>query len=164
MERMAREQRDIAKKLGGMNDMRGGVDDVLGSLDELAREAEAIARELSGGRLTPELLARQERLFHRLLDAGRTLEREEYTDQRVAERPGNVGFSEGAPLEAELLYGGPRYPMPDPEALRALPPAYRRLIIEYFDRLNRGEVAGHGAADATGAAGNAAPADPNRNR
>lgn len=135
--RMAREQRVIAKKLGGVNDMVGGQDDLLGKLDELAREAEAIARELGGGRLSPELLARQERLFHRLLDAGRTLEREELSEQRIAERPGNVGTSRPGALDPTLLEGGPRFPVPGPEALRALPPAYRRLILEYFDRLNR---------------------------
>lgn len=138
MQRMAREQREIARRLGGLNDMIGGQDDILGQLDELAREAEAIARELEGGRLTPELLARQERLFHRLLDAGRTLEREEYSNERVAERPGNVGVSRAGPLDAELLRAGPRFPIPDAEALRSLPPAYRRLVLEYFDRLNRG--------------------------
>ncbi|HEX6940120.1 MAG TPA: hypothetical protein VF158_11970 [Longimicrobiales bacterium] len=150
MQRMAREQHELAKKLGGLNDMVGGQDDVLGRLDELAREAEAIARELSGGRLTPELLARQERLFHRLLDAGRTLEREEYTSQRVAERPGRVEVSRAAPLDAELLHAGPRYPVPDAEALRALPPAYRRLILEYFDRLNRAVEPAAGTAGASG--------------
>lgn len=165
MERMAREQRDLAKKLGGLNDMVGGQDDVFGQLDELAREAEAIAQDLSGGRLSPELLARQERLFHRLLDAGRTLEREEYTDERVGERAGNVGVSQAPPLDAELLYGGPRYPVPDAEALRDLPPAYRRLILEYFDRLNR-QSASDPAASGAGAdaAGGNRPRGQNQNR
>lgn len=134
---MAREQSEIAKKLGGMNDMVGGSDDILGQLDDLAAEAEALARELSGGRLTPELLARQERLFHRLLDAGRTLEREEVSEQRVAERPGDVGYSSAAELDPRLLNGGLRYPVPSPAVLRGLPPAYRKLVMEYFDRLNR---------------------------
>ncbi|HEY8470642.1 MAG TPA: hypothetical protein VIL18_13410, partial [Longimicrobiales bacterium] len=128
----------IAQKLGGMNEMLGGREDVLGRLDELAREADQLARDLSGGRLDAELLARQERLFHRLLDAGRTLERDETTDERVAERPGNVPPSFGRPLDAKLIQSAQRFPAPDPEQLRSLPPAYRRLILEYFDRLNRG--------------------------
>jgi hypothetical protein len=146
MQQMAREQREIAKKLGGMNDMAGGSDDLLGELDALAQEAEQLALEMSGGRLTPELLARQEKLFHRLLDAGHTLEREEVSEQRVAERPGAVGISSAAALDPALLNGGLRYPIPSPEVLRGLPPAYRRLVIEYFDRLNRmGDGAAGGA-------------------
>jgi hypothetical protein len=137
LQQMAREQREIAKKLGGMNDMAGGSDDLMGQLDALALEAEQLAQDLSGGRLTPELLARQEQLFHRLLDAGHTLEREEVSEQRVAERPGDVGVSSAAELDAALLNGGLRYPVPSLEVLRSLPPAYRRLVIDYFDRLNR---------------------------
>jgi hypothetical protein len=143
LQQMAREQREIAKKLGGMNDMAGGSDDLQGQIDALAVEAEALARDLSGGRLTPELLARQEKLFHRLLDAGRTLEREEVSEQRVAERPGDVGVSSAAELDEALLNGGLRYPIPSLQMLRSLPPAYRRLVLDYFDRLNRmgtGEV------------------------
>ena len=71
-------------------------------------------------------------------EGGRTIEREEYSNERVAERPGNVGVSRAGPLDAELLRAGPRFPLPDAEALRSLPPAYRRLVLEYFDRLNRG--------------------------
>jgi hypothetical protein len=138
LQQLARQQREIAQKLGGMNDMLGGREDVLGRLDELAREAEQLARDLSGGRLDAELLARQERLFHRLLDAGRTLERDETTEERVAERPGNVPPSAGRPLDAKLVQASPRFPTPDAEQLRSLPPGYRRLILEYFDRLNRG--------------------------
>lgn len=141
LQQMAREQADIARKLGGMNNGASGSDDVFGQLDLLAREAEELARELSGGRLTPELLARQERLFHRLLDAGRTLEHEETSPERVAERPGEVGVSSAAELDPALLHGGVRYPLPGPEVLRNLPPAYRRLVIEYFDRLNRAAAA-----------------------
>jgi hypothetical protein len=148
MRQMAQEQSAIAKKLGGMSDMRGGSDDLLGEIDALAQEAALLAQDLSGGRMTQELLARQERLFHRLLDAGRTMEREEVSTKRIAERPGKVGVSSASELDAALLEGGLRYPVPGPEVLRNLPPAYRRLVIDYFDRLNR--VGEH--APATGSA------------
>ncbi|MBI4544713.1 MAG: hypothetical protein HY703_05945, partial [Gemmatimonadetes bacterium] len=138
LQRLARAQQQVAKELGGLQHTRGGREHVLGELEAMAQEAEQLARELAGGRLTPELLARQERLFHRLLDAGHTLERDEVSDERVAERPSAVPPSRAQPLDPELLQGGPRFPLPDPEQLRALPPAYRRLILEYFDRLNRG--------------------------
>ena len=137
LQAMAERQREIARRLGGVNDMLGGQEDVLGRLDDMAREADQIARDLAGGRLTPETLRRQERLFHRLLDAGRTLEREETSEERSAGRPGELPPSFGRALDPALM-DGPRYRI-SAEQLRALPPAYRRMILEYFDRLNAAE-------------------------
>ena len=134
---MAQEQREIASKLEGMSEQTGKRDDMLGQLDALAQEAEQIARALDGGRLPPEVLARQERLFHRLLDAGRTLEKEEYSEERVGERPGSVQVSRAPSLDPTLLISSDRFRVPTPEELRALPPAYRRLVLDYIARLNR---------------------------
>src|SRR5690606_14468189 len=124
-------------KLGGMNQSLGGREELLGDLDALSQEAEQIARDLSGGRLPPEVIERQERLFHRLLDAGRSLEKDETTDERVAERPGQIDPSQVQALDASLLDAATRFRTPTAEELRGLPPAYRRLILEYFERLNR---------------------------
>lgn len=157
LQRLAQEQRQIAKKLGGVYN-GGEQESLLGRVEQLAQEADEIARDLDDGRLTPDVLARQERLFHRLLDAGRTLEREEVSDQRVAERPGNVAPSLAGSLDPTLIDGGPRFPVPGPEALRGLRPAYRRLILEYFDRLNRSAAeAGRGADSNGGAQGRPQP-------
>ena len=41
---------------------------------ELADEAKELARRLDAGRLDRQLVERQERLFRRMLDAGRTLQ------------------------------------------------------------------------------------------
>jgi len=142
LNRLAGEQREIASRLEGVNEMTGGREDVLGRLDQLAREAEEIARALEGGRLPPEVLARQERLFHRLLDAGRTLERDETSDERVGEAPGTFDPSRAGALDASLLENGTRYRVPTPEELRGLPPALRRLVLDYFERLNRPAPAG----------------------
>ena len=49
-----------------------------------------------------------------------------------------IWFELPRPLDAKLIQSAQRFPAPDPEQLRSLPPAYRRLILEYFDRLNRG--------------------------
>jgi hypothetical protein len=144
LDRLAQEQRDIAQKLGGMNEMKGGREDVLGQLDDLAKEADRLARDLAGNRLSPEVLARQERLFHRLLDAGRSLEKDETSDERVAERPGDVGVSQAAALDAALLRNGARYQVPTAEELKSMSPGMRRLILEYFELLNRAAAANRG--------------------
>jgi hypothetical protein len=137
--RLAEEQHGIARRVGEISGLLGGQDDGVGRLDHLAAEAAAIAVELESGRLDPEVRARQERLFHRLLDAGRTLTGDEQTDERVGERPARVVVVAPGGLDPALLEGGLRYPVPTAEQLRELPAAYRRLIQEYFDRINRSE-------------------------
>ena len=137
LQQAAMQQRNLARRMGSASDMVGGQENVLGRLDLLSSEAEAIARELEGGRLDARVRERQERLFHRLLDAGRTLEGEEYSDERVGNRPGAVEAGTPGAIDPALLESRLRYRPPSAAELRALPPAYRRLILEYFDRLNR---------------------------
>jgi hypothetical protein len=110
---------------------------MLGDLRALEQEARQIAESLAGGRLDPETRRRQERLFHRLLDAGRTLEQEdEMSDQREAKSAGAVEARDVQPLSAEAV-GAIRFRLPDAAILQQLGPAERQLVIQYFERLNR---------------------------
>ena len=133
---LAARQRAIGQQLEGLSRELGPRGQVLGRIDELGREAEELARELERGRIDTEIVERQNRLYNRLLDAGRTLERDEFERERRAERPGRIEIVRPGELPNELLEG-PRYPLPDSETLNRYPPALRRLILEYFDRLNR---------------------------
>lgn len=133
---MAERQRSVARRVGTVSEQVGGRENVLGRLDQLSQEAAALALELEGGRLDPEVRARQERLFNRLLDAGRSLEREEYSDERVGETGTGVESAVPPALDPALLDPSLRYRIPSADELRALPPAYRRLILDYFERLN----------------------------
>jgi hypothetical protein len=141
LEQLAEQQRGVARRVGEVSGLLGGREDVTGRLDQLSAEAASIARALDGGRLEPEVRARQERLFHRLLDAGRSLEREEYTDERAGQRAERQAVWSPDPLEAALLDAALRYPGPNARELRELPAAYRRLVLEYFERLNAGAIA-----------------------
>jgi hypothetical protein len=136
-QRLAQDQRNIANQLTDLNQRMGGREDVLGRVDELAREADAIARAMERGGPPPQVLARQERLFHRLLDAGRTLEKDEESDERVGESPGDFERNAVGALNPALFESATRYRVPTPEELRGLPPAYRKLILDYFQRINR---------------------------
>jgi hypothetical protein len=139
MEQLAEHQRGIARRVGEVSGLLGGREDVLGQLDQLSIEADGLAAALAGGRIDPEVRARQERLFHRLLDAGRTLEREEYSEERVGERAERRAAAELEALDPALLEAVLRYPGPDAAQLQGMPPALRRLVLEYFDRLNHGD-------------------------
>jgi hypothetical protein len=132
LRQLAAEQRALAAQLERMR-ARGEAS----GAGAYAEEANEIARTLEQGVLNREIVARQERLYRRLLDAGRTLRSSEEDEQkeRVSEtaRPANelVPATPGVP-EAR----GPRYRYPTWEELRDLSPADRRLVMDYFRRLN----------------------------
>jgi len=140
---LAERQQAVAQDLGGLAD-EPGANDALGDLDEFARQAELLAQQLAEGRLTPEIVREQERLFHRLLDAGRSLEREEFTEERESEVAGAFEQGDVVPL-SELQLGAMRYELPDGDQLRRLSPAVRQLVLEYFERLNRADAPAGGA-------------------
>lgn len=136
MQQMSEGQQSVASDLGDLAD-EPGADESLGDLQQLAQEAQAIAEEMvAQGRLTPEMVQRQERLFHRLLDAGRSLEREEYSEERESEQPEEFERGEVMPLTDDQM-GVMRYQIPDGARLQELDPSVRQLILEYFERLNR---------------------------
>ena len=128
---LARSQREVAQQLDEIADA-----DPTGRAQELAREARALAAALDQGAVDPATSARQERLFRRMLDAGRSLEqdqrdetqRRESRAARAGDRVTPVGDGRGAP--------GERYAVPTWEELRGLSAEDRRLVIEYFRRLN----------------------------
>lgn len=133
---MADKQEAVADGLGELAQQEGEGDrGPLGGVADLAREANQIAEALAQGRFDPQVLRRQERLFHRLLDAGRGLEQDEESKERESQRPGAFAEEEVAPLSVSDLDGA-RYRLPGPGAMRALPPAVRALVVRYFQRLN----------------------------
>ena len=139
LERLAQEQQSVAEDLGELSQEEGAQEESLGDLNELAAEAQALAQAMAQGRLTPEMMQRQERLFHRLLDAGRSLQKEdeEVSDERESTAPGAFQRGDVVPLSPDAL-GALRYRIPDAERLQRLSPAVRQLVIQYFERLNRG--------------------------
>jgi hypothetical protein len=139
---MSAEQMEIARRLGDLN--QGGREGLMGDIDALAREAAEIARQMQSGSMPPETRARQERLFHRMLDAGRSLEKDEVEDERSAERPSRFDRTGVDALDPALFRDPTQFRAPSAEELQALPPAYRRLILDYFERLNRTQPAATG--------------------
>ena len=102
---------------------------------DLAEEADQISRRLADGALDRETLGRQERLFRRLLDAGRSLEQNDEDSRRRESTTARAGVIL-VPLDATGVEAGPRFPYPDESRMRQLTSAQRRLVYEYFDRLN----------------------------
>lgn len=146
LRQIAGEQGRLGRELGQLAVQPGSDGQVLGDLRALAREARTLSREMEGGRLDGDMVRRQERLFHRLLDAGRSLEK----DETSTERESRTAESQAGPdVEALTLQemGGPRFPLPESEVLRGLSPAQRALVIQYFERLNGSETPASVPAD-----------------
>ncbi|HUG01025.1 MAG TPA: hypothetical protein VML95_04140 [Longimicrobiales bacterium] len=135
--RLSERQQDIARQLQGTGESLGGSEDLLGDVEAMAEEAERLAQELAGGRIDRRVLERQEQLFHRMLDAGRSLEREELGDERTAAAASEFERVDPGALDPALTSGGARYPAPSSALLQRLSPGYRRLILDYFDLINR---------------------------
>jgi hypothetical protein len=131
---MAEQQRRLAQELDKLN-AQGDV----GAADQLAEQARQLARELEAGQLDRRTIERQERLFRRLLDAGRTLRGEEEDEEK--ERQSETARPDNVRLPPALQSGarrGPRFAYPTWEELQRLSPEERRLILDYFRRLNDG--------------------------
>ncbi len=134
LQALARQQQSLADQLDRLR-----AEGEVGGMDELAEEARELARELEATRLDRETVERQEQLFRRLLDAGRTLrsDEEDEREERVSETadPRNVRL----PYDVRLPTAtAPRFPYPSWEELKSLTPDERRLILDYFRRLNGG--------------------------
>jgi hypothetical protein len=144
MQQMAQQQQQVASDLGQMSDQEGE-EGPLGDLEAMAQEAMELAEQLAGGRLDRETRERQEQLFHRLLDAGRSLEREEESTERESEAAGTFEAEAVGALDPSSL-GLTTFRLPDAEALGRLSPAARALVLQYFQRLNQAAPSGGGGS------------------
>src|SRR5690606_188822 len=128
---LAAQQRAIAQQLERMR-----AQGQMPGAGELAAEARQISRTLEQGRLDTETISRQERLFRRMLDAGRTLEGEERDEnkERESESARTTDRARPGSLDPALLRASQFQP-PSWEELQRLGPDDRRRVLDYFRRL-----------------------------
>jgi hypothetical protein len=133
LRRLANQQRALAEELQRMQ----GQGNMPGA-GELAEEATELARRLDAGRLDRQVVERQERLFRRMLDAGRTLQGEEEDERKERESTTAAGDSIRLPpaLRAKLAADDGRLRVPTWDELQRLSPEERRLVVDYFRRLS----------------------------
>lgn len=132
MRQLARQQKGVAERLEELGDA-----DPSGRADALAREARQLAQSMERAGADPSTLQRQQQLYRRLLEAGRTLERDERDDTGKREARSGSGVAAVAPADgAASGKAAARFAMPTWNELRALSAEERRLVLEYFRRLN----------------------------
>ncbi|HEY8257087.1 MAG TPA: hypothetical protein VIG08_05475 [Gemmatimonadales bacterium] len=135
LQRLGNRQRALAEemqRLRAQGNMPGAA--------ELADEAKDLARKLESGRLDRQLVERQERLFRRMLDAGRTLQGREEDERKERRSTTATDDSVHLPpaLRARLTSEDDRLRVPSWEELQRFSPEERRLVVDYFRRLSEG--------------------------
>ncbi len=132
---MAMQQRAVAQQLERLRSQGQ-----LPGADALAQEAKELSRKLEAGRLDRETVQRQDRLFRKMLDAGRTLQGEEQDERKERQSssatPGELRRP-GA-VDPRLRSGADEIRLPGWEALQRLGPDERRRVLEYFRLLSVG--------------------------
>ncbi len=127
---LANQQRALAKALEESN--AGG--DARAA--QMAREMRDIADQLDRGRVDPELLRRQEKLFHRLLDSGLAMEKDEREDTGKRESRSASGEGMFTPSNSNVAgRAASRYGAPSWNELRTLTADERQAVLDYFNRL-----------------------------
>ena len=132
---LARQQREVARSLNDVSDA-----DQTGRTDALAKEAQTLAQQMERNGIDPTVAQRQQQLYRRLLDAGRFLEQEERDDQGPREAKAGAGAGAGGKLDGpQSGRAASKFAPPTWNELRGLGADERRLVIEYFKRLNGGD-------------------------
>jgi hypothetical protein len=134
LQRLAAKQRALAQEL---EKMRG--QGSLAGAGQMADEARELARRLEAGRLDRQVVERQQRLFRRMLDAGRTLQGREEDPQKERRSTAATDDSVRVPpaLRARLQGEDNQLRVPTWDELQELSPEERRLVVDYFRRLSQ---------------------------
>ncbi len=132
----AERQKQVADELEGLSQKPTAQDHILGDLDAMALDAMDLANRLFDERLDSETLQRQQALFHRLLNSGRSLEKDEFSEERESFAPGDFERGIVDSLSPEDM-GALRFEIPNIDMLLSLSPAQRHMVVEYFENLNR---------------------------
>ncbi len=132
---MAMQQRALSQQLDRMR--AGGM---MPGAGEMAREAKQLARTIEAGRLTQETADRQQHLFKKMLDAGRTLQGEEDDENKARQSTTAKDAAAKTPalLDPRIRSGQGDIRLPGWETLQRLSPEDRRRVIDYFRRLTDG--------------------------
>ncbi|MDQ6612872.1 MAG: hypothetical protein M3Y64_10595, partial [Gemmatimonadota bacterium] len=130
---LAKQQRDVARSLQDVSDA-----DASGKTDALAKEAQQVAQAMEQrGAADPSVAARQQQLYRRLLDAGRFLQQDERDDEGPREaKSGDPTLSRAPADGVQSGKAANKFTLPTWNDLRGLGPEERRLVLEYFRRLN----------------------------
>jgi len=136
LQRLAGEQGTIRKSLEQLEQEFGDSRQVLGRLSDIAKEMKDVEEDLSSGTAGEETIARQLKVYSRMLEASRSLQRKDFTDQRKATTASQQPVFIPPSLTSDLLNDRTHFE----DRLRQFlgdnyPPQYEEQIKAYFRAL-----------------------------
>jgi hypothetical protein len=137
MRRLAEEQARIREELESVQRDEDRQKQLLGRLDQAQKEMKEVEESLQNGQSLDQLGEKQSRILSRLLDAQRSMNRQDFEPQRES-RPGeDLARSSPAELPADLMRENDRMRL---DLLKAdadrYPAQYRALVEDYLRTLN----------------------------
>jgi len=147
LQRLAENQKGIRKSMEQLDKELGGRRQILGRLDDIAKEMKKVEEALESGDVGSETTERQLKIFSRMLEATRSLQRKDFSEQRQAESAKSQAFVIPKALSNDILnnqgaledrlrqYLGDNYP-----------PQYEEQIKAYFKALLQSESQSPGQA------------------
>jgi hypothetical protein len=136
-----RERANSAKSASGFSEMIQQMQEMAQKQGQLNAQAQGLMSMPNGagsgqGQSLARQLARQQQLFRRLLDAGRSLQKEERDDSGKREATSAKGDETFTPTDKVDAKAAIRFRPPSWQEMRELSPEERRAILDYFTRIN----------------------------
>lgn len=143
LKRLAGEQGSIRKSLEELQREFGNSRQILGRLDDIAREMRKVEEDMADGEVGQETTERQLKIYSRMLEASRSLQRKDFSEQRQAVSATEAMFYIPEALSADILndrlkfedklrqFLGDNYPAQYEEQIKA----YFRALLNLQGRL-----------------------------
>jgi hypothetical protein len=139
MGRLAAEQEAIRKGIGDLQREQGTRKEILGRLDELGKEIKKVSEDLEGGTLNENTLRRQQQIYSRMLDFQRSLQRQDFSEERKAETAQDILRQSPPSLQFNAQSKDSYQDRLQKYLNEGYPPEYEELIKEYFKAINNSQ-------------------------
>ncbi len=136
MGRLAAEQDAIRKGLGDLQREQGTRKELLGRLDEMGKEVKKVVEDMEGGTVNENTLRRQQQIYSRMLDFQRSMQRQDFSEERKAETAQDIVRQSPPPLPANKPTLDSYQDRLQKFLNEGYPPEYEELIKEYFKAVN----------------------------
>ena len=133
-QKLASDEQRLAENLKRMLQSNPEAQKQTSALNKIIEDLESIAHDLKRGKMTQELVDKQQRILSRLLDAQRSIHKREFSKKRKAETSDIDDWD--LPEEIKLKFDKMRKRALLQEDYKDLPQEYQELIKEYLKLLN----------------------------